>query len=106
MTTNYRPGDEVRLKTGLTGVLYSRTRHATARRNSEGWFFLPDGAGATGFVVVNQPRTVTEFDIAEKIGRRAGVWPNECLSDPIQRQRVYAAHMQGKPLPVSAAGGR
>lgn len=95
----YRPGDEVRLRDGLTGVLYARTRHLTARANREGWYFLPDGAGAPGFVVLNQPRVIYEQDIAGKTGVRTGHWPGGYLTDPIQRQRVYVAHMRGDPLP-------
>lgn len=95
----YLPGDEVRLRDGLTGVLYSRTRHLTARSNREGWYFLPDGAGAPGLVVLNQPRFICEQDIAGKIGARPGPWPSGYLTDPIQRQRVYVAHMRGDPLP-------
>jgi hypothetical protein len=79
-------------------VLYARTRHLTARANREGWYFLPDGAGAPGLVVLNQPRFICEQDIAGKIGARPG--PSDYLTDPIQRQRVYVAHMRGDPLPI------
>lgn len=103
-TSNFQPGDEVRLKDGMAGVLYAMTRHATARRNAEGWYFLPDGAGASGLIVVNQPRTISERDITVKTGHRAGAWPTDFLTDPIMRQRVYVAHMQRRPLPVFVGG--
>lgn len=105
-TSNYQPGDEVRLKDGLSGVLYARTMHLTAkasqRRRREGWYFLPDGASASGLVVLNQPREISEQDIERKTGNRPGDWPSEPMSDPIMRQRVYVAHMQGSALPGNA----
>lgn len=105
MVAMFQPGDEVRLKGGATGVLFARTRNVAARRNQEGWFFLPDRSAASGLMVMSQPRTIDEGDIECKTGRRPGRWPTDYLTDPIDRQRVYVAYMQGQALP-ELRGGR
>lgn len=99
-----RPGTEVVLHGGSTGVLYAQEHPSFGRRRSQlpRWFFLPDGAGAPGLVVTSQRRSVTTSDIAEVVGFRGGSWPLSTYRlDAPHRQKVYVAHMAGlqPPLP-------
>jgi len=104
-TSAYLPGQEVRLASGVTGVLYARTwriRRAHQSCRPATWYFLPDGAGASGLVVWSQPNEICESEVAWSGPVREGSWPaSHYRLAQAQRQAVYVAHMQRRSLPAA-----
>ena len=102
-----RPGLEVTISNGRTGVLYARTapkrRHGTTGPDT--WYFLPDGATGVGLVTGLQPREITEGEVASVGELRAGDWPTRHYRlSQTHRQIVYVACRQGRAPPMPAPG--